>query len=309
MVLSSAIFIFLFFPVVLLLYYFLFWFFQKNKDKKFLRLSNLLLLVFSIIFYSFGEPTLLWVMLTSTVVDYVAGLALGYSGKINRGEIEALPVGDKRSSYQKTLLVISLSMNLGFLFYFKYIYFFTSSLNEAMGYLSLSNLSLPLLSPLLPVGISFYTFQSMSYTIDVYRGYVKANKSFIDFALFVTFFPQLVAGPIVRYTEIEKELSWRQIRLADMVEGIHRFVYGLAKKILIADTVGKAADVIFALPNSDLTFALAWMGAIYYTFQIYFDFSGYSDMAIGIARMTGFRFPENFDQPYRSKSITEFWRR
>jgi alginate O-acetyltransferase complex protein AlgI len=161
----------------------------------------------------------------------------------------------------------------------------------------------------LPLGISFYTFQSMSYTIDVYRGRVKATRNIIDFSCFVTIFPQLVAGPIVRYSQIGEALVDRRINMNLFASGVQRFIIGLAKKVLIANTVAKAADAIFALPESQLTLPMAWIGLLAYTLQIYFDFSGYSDMAIGLGRMLGFRFPENFNYPYIARSIREFWRR
>ena len=161
----------------------------------------------------------------------------------------------------------------------------------------------------LPLGISFYTFQTMSYTIDVYRGVVKANKNFIDFAMYVTLFPQLIAGPIVRYKEIEKELTNRTVTTQLFANGVERFIIGLAKKMIIANNCAFLADGIFALPASEISFVMAWLGVIAYSFQIYFDFSGYSDMAIGLGKMFGFNFPENFNYPYISRSVREFWRR
>lgn len=249
-------------------------------------------------------------MLASTFIDYFSGLALGYTADPNeRWSFKQLVEGRKPTLMQRFILVTSLTSNLGFLIYFKYMKFFTESYNAVATQHNWFYLSSTFTDVVLPVGISFYTFQSMSYTIDVYFGKIKPNKSLIDFSLFVTFFPQLVAGPIVRYIEIECELADRKITSTDIASGIERFILGFAKKILIADSMGIAADKIFLLPESSLTPALAGMGSIYYTFQIYYDFSGYSDMAIGISRMMGFHFPENFDQPYRSQNITEFWRR
>lgn len=245
----------------------------------------------SLVFYSWGEHELVLLIILSSVVDYSAALIIE-SGKRKLG------------------LALSIFFNLGILFYFKYADFAFTNLTTFLSAfdISIDNAS-RFSNVILPLGISFYTFQTMSYTIDVYRGHVKASRNFINFATYVTLFPQLVAGPIVRYKEIESDLTNRKTTPSLFAEGIERFIIGLAKKMIIANNCGFLADSIFNMPHHDMSALLAWLGVIAYSFQIYFDFSGYSDMAIGLGKMLGFNFPENFNFPYISKSIREFWRR
>ncbi len=280
MLFSSPIFLFLFLPITLLLYYII--------PEKF---KNIFLLIMSVLFYGWGEYELVLLILLSSIVDFSCGLIIKY-GKRRLG------------------LALSVIFNLSILIYFKYADFAYTNFITLMSHfnVSIENAS-RFSSVVLPLGISFYTFQTMSYTIDVYRGQVKASTNFINFATYVTLFPQLVAGPIVRYKEIESELKNRKLSVSKFSDGIQRFIIGLAKKMIIANNCGVLADGIFNMPNSDMSAGLAWLGIIAYSFQIYFDFSGYSDMAIGIGRMLGFSFPENFNFPYISKSIREFWRR
>lgn len=277
MVFSSLTFLFLYLPVVLLLY-------LLCPAK----LRNCLLLLASLFFYAWGERLYVGILLFSTVFDYINGRMIGYFR------------AGAREGAAKVVLWISVVGNLGILCLFKYSDFVLANLNR-------TGLSLPLLGLALPIGISFYTFQTMSYTIDVYRGQVEVQKNIIAFGTYVTMFPQLIAGPIVRYKTVEQEMNNRSVRLTDCAEGVQRFLIGLAKKVLLANAAGAVYEEIAAM--SGRTVVLAWLGAVMYFFQIYFDFSGYSDMAIGLGRIFGFRFPENFNYPYMAKSITEFWRR
>lgn len=276
MVFSSIVFLCLFLPLVLVLYCLCP-----------VKYRNILLLLVSLLFYAWGEPKYILIMLFSTVFDYCNGRALEYFEK-------------RQPDKRKWILCISVVGNLGILCFFKYTDFILGNLNRIGCHLSLLELALP-------IGISFYTFQTMSYTIDVYRGKVKPQHDFVAFAMYVSMFPQLIAGPIVRYSMVEQDLYHRQLVSRDMAEGIQRFLIGLGKKVLLANQIGALWTEIST--GSTLTVAGAWLGAFAYTFQIYFDFSGYSDMAIGLGRIFGFHFPENFDYPYESKSITEFWRR
>ncbi len=278
MVFSSFVFLFAFLPIILLLYYIC----PK-------RGRNLVLFAASLIFYAWGEPRYVWIMLFSTVFDYTNGRLIYYWK--GRGF-------QKRA---KAALVVDICGNLAILGFFKYTDFFIGTIN------SISGAGLSLLRIALPIGISFYTFQTMSYTIDVYRGAVPAQKNILDFGTYVTLFPQLIAGPIVQYKTIGEELRSRTESWADFSYGAFRFTVGLAKKVILANQIGALYTQISA--SAQLTTASAWLGAVAYTFQIYFDFSGYSDMAIGLGRMFGFHFLENFDHPYISKSVTEFWRR
>ena len=278
MVFSSTTFLLAFLPLVAILYYIC--------PRK---LRNGLLLVFSLLFYGWGEPKYILIMLFSTVFDYCNGLAIGHFR--NRG----------RESGAKAVLVISVVGNLAILGFFKYTDFAISNLNGLLG------TAIPALGLLLPIGISFYTFQTMSYTIDVYRGLVPPQRNIVDFGAYVTLFPQLIAGPIVQYKTVAYDLEHRRENLAEASEGLQRLVIGLGKKVLIANQMGAIWEEIAAM--SDPTAATAWLGAIAYTFQIYFDFSGYSDMAIGLGHFFGFHFLENFNYPYESRSVTEFWRR
>lgn len=243
----------------------------------------------SLIFYAWGEPVYIFIMIFSTVFDYVNGLI------IERYQNQRI--------IPKIVLITSIVVNLGILGFFKYYSFAVSNLN------SLFNIDIPLLNLPLPVGISFYTFQTLSYTIDVYRGKVPAQKDIITFGTYVTMFPQLVAGPIVKYGDVEKQLSFRKENLETFGEGAEAFILGLSKKVLIANNIGLLWDNVKSTPIADLTVLSAWLGIIAFTFQIYFDFSGYSDMAIGLGKMLGFDLVKNFDYPYISRSVSEFWRR
>lgn len=309
MVFSSVVFLYYFLPIVLVGYHLLFLPVTLGWRPVFWRrASNTFLLALSLLFYFWGENFLLWIVICSTAIDYVCGLII--SRGYRRGEIEKLEIGGTRTTRHRIGLVLSLVSNLAFLGFFKYFNFFVENFNWAMSTAGLSGARWEdFVRITLPLGISFYTFQSMSYTIDVYRGEVKATRNFLDFACYVTMFPQLVAGPIVRYRDVALQLVNRVVTAPLFASGIRRFVIGLAKKILIANIVAVAADDIFAVPSGDLTPALAWLGIISYTLQIYFDFSGYSDMAIGLGRMFGFDFLENFNYPYISQTIQEFWRR
>lgn len=278
MVFSSIIFLFLFLPAVLTLYY--------CSPR---RIRNLILLLTSLFFYAWGEPVYIVIMLVSTVTDYYFGLLLDKPG--------LSPV--KR----KCVVALSIVVNLTLLSYFKYADFIIENTNALFG------THIPLTELPLPIGISFYTFQSMSYIIDVYRGTVKAQRNWIDFGAYVSLFPQLVAGPIVQYNTIAHQLNNRSESIELFAEGIRRFTIGLAKKVLLANNIGLLWDIISSSQPESLPMFTAWLGIIAFAFQIYFDFSGYSDMAIGLGLMFGFRFNENFNKPYSSQSITDFWRR
>ena len=280
MVFSSLTFIYIFLPAVMLCYFVV--------PKKALPVKNTVLLVFSLLFYFAGEPKYIILMTASILACWLFALLIYRS---------------KTKSARKLWLIISATLSLGALGIFKYTNFAISGINTLFG------ASLPLCEIALPVGISFFTFQGLSYVIDVYRGTVPAQKNIINVATYISLFPQLVAGPIVRYETIESELSNRHADINDMARGIRRFIFGLSKKMLIANSLGALADEIFALDGSCLSTPLAWLGAIAYSLQIFFDFSGYSDMAIGMGGIFGFHFLENFDYPYISASITEFWRR
>lgn len=278
MVFSSFVFLLAFLLLVLLIYYVC-----PGKVR------NLVLLVASLLFYAWGEPVYVLIMLFSTVFDYTNGRLIEYFQNKNR------------PGKAKVVLVIDLVGNLGILGFFKYADFVIGNIN------SITGAGLTLLHIALPIGISFYTFQTMSYTIDVYRKVVPAQHNIVAFATYVTLFPQLIAGPIVQYKTVAAELSDRKVTLTDFSEGAFRFTIGLAKKVLLANQIGSLWDTISQLHQ--MSAATAWLGAIAYSFQIYFDFSGYSDMAIGLGKMFGFHFLENFNFPYMSKTITEFWRR
>ena len=277
MVFSSLTFLFLFLPAMLLVYY------ASPRQGK-----NAVLFLGSLVFYAWGEPVYVVLMIFSTVLDYTCGrLVERYRGTPKR----------------KIGLIISLCGNLGLLVFFKYADFLAGTVN------SLAGLSLPTHGLPLPIGISFYTFQTMSYTIDVYRGTAKVQRNIISFGAYVALFPQLIAGPIVRYRDIAEELDTRTHSFDSFGEGARRFVNGLAKKVLLANNIGLLWDAVSQTDLTKLTASGAWLGLIALAFQIYFDFSGYSDMAIGLGRMLGFTFPENFNYPYIAASVTEFWRR
>lgn len=278
MVFSSTIFLFAFLPVTLLGYYLL--------DRRF---KNIFLLLVSLFFYAWGEPRFVFVMMGSILMNYAFGL---------------LVMWRKEKVYQRTILTLMVSCNLALFFVFKYLNFAIQNLN------ALLHAGIPQTNIALPIGISFFTFQAMSYVFDVYRGNGELQKNPLNVALYVSFFPQLIAGPIVRYETVANEIKNRKETLTDFAKGIQRFAIGLGKKVILANGVAIVADQAFAYTNfSELSVLTAWLGAIAYTFQIYFDFSGYSDMAIGLGLMFGFHFDENFNYPYTSGSITEFWRR
>lgn len=280
MVFSSPVFLFYFLPVLIMLY------FIAPK-----RAKNYVLILFSLAFYAWGEPIFVGIMLVSALIDYTVGRLIDYD------------IREHNKKYAKYFLLISVFANLGILTVFKYADFIIGSFNTVF------NTSFPLTNLPLPIGISFYTFQTLSYSIDVYRGEVKAQKNFANLLLYTTLFPQLVAGPIVRYSTIEKQIQNRSITFDKFSDGVVRFISGLSKKVLIANQMAIIADGIFAVNPSDAAILTSYLGIIAYTLQIYFDFSGYSDMAIGLGKMFGFDFLENFNYPYISCSVTEFWRR
>jgi len=285
MVFSSLLFLFRFLPVVLILY------FLAAKIFKSKIVTNTVLFVSSLIFYAWGEPVYVVLMIFSTIVDYTHGkLVQRFKDK---GNIKAA----------KMAVLSSMIINLSLLGFFKYSDFMIGNINALFG------LKIPLLNLPLPIGISFYTFQTMSYTIDVFRGDAKVQKNIITFGSYVALFPQLIAGPIVQYKTVAEELDNRKENIDDFASGVSRFVTGVGKKVLLANSAGLIWDSVFAMELSTMPALTAWIGILAFTFQIYFDFSGYSDMAIGLGRMFGFHFLENFNYPYLSKSITEFWRR
>ncbi len=276
MVFSSLEFIFFFLPLVTIPYMFF-----KN-----IKIRNYILIAASILFYAFGEPKAVILMLLSIVFNY--GLAM---------------LMEKYNNYKKLFFVISIILNLALLFVFKYTGFFVDSINSTFGL----GIDVPVIH--LPIGISFFTFQAMSYVIDVYRGDTPVQKKFSSILLYISFFPQLIAGPIVKYHDIEKQIENRDVNFNKYAVGIRRFLFGLFKKVLIANNVGAVWSYISGMDFEYMSAATAWLGAVCYSLQIYFDFSGYSDMAIGLGKMFGFDFLENFNYPYISKSIREFWRR
>lgn len=276
MVFSSSIFLFFFLPVVVFMYYVPF--------RNCIKAKNVLLLVASLFFYAWGEPVVVFLMILSILANYFFALIMKENNK-------------------KVLLIISVIFNLSFLFVFKYLDFTLKSVGSVL------SVSLPMFNIALPIGISFYTFQAMSYVIDVYRKDAQPQRNPLYVGLYIALFPQLIAGPIVRYTTIEDQILGRKESLTAFSDGVERFIIGLAKKMIIANNMGFLADTVYAIPSGELSTAFAWLGAIAYTLQIYFDFSAYSDMAIGLGKMFGFEFEENFNYPYISKSVTEFWRR
>ena len=281
MVFSSLEFLLLFLTVTLLVYFIVP-----------LKLRNIVLLVVSLIFYGWGEPVYVFLMIFTITIDYIFGLFVELS----------LKRGDKKRA--RLHLILSVVINLAILGFFKYYDFFVSNLRLIPGLDWL-----PLLNIGLPIGISFYTFQALSYVIDVYRGDTGAQHNIASFGAYVTLYPQLIAGPIVRYKDVDDQLAVREHSVPLFAEGCRTFIAGMGKKILLANTAGQLWEYFRAIPTDERTVAAAWMGMLCYSFQIYFDFSGYSDMAIGLGKMIGFRFIENFNYPYISKSITEFWRR
>ena len=272
MVFSNLIFLYLFLPVCLIAYFFC----------PGIRAKNAVLILFSLIFYAWGEQVYLLLMIASAAVNWYFGLLIERRRK-------------------KIFLILALVLDLGCLAVFKYAGFFVENLNAVFG------ASIPVPQIALPIGISFYTFQALSYTVDVWRGDVPAQRSFAKLLLYISLFPQLIAGPIVRYSDIAVQLKTREHSVSEAASGARRFILGLAKKILLANLLGELVSSFRA--SADLSVLYYWLGAIAFTLQIYYDFSGYSDMAIGLGRIFGFRFPENFQYPYLSGSITEFWRR
>ena len=278
MLFSSITFLFTFLPVTLFIYYLVPW-----------KLKNLVLLISSLIFYAWVETVYIFLMIFSILFNYVSGLDIARNLK-------------ERSKAKKSL-IFNVTINLMILGFFKYYGFLIDSLNAVLPF------HIPYTELALPIGISFYTFQTLSYIIDVYRGTVKVQTNLLDFGVYVTMFPQLIAGPIVKYKDINDQLKKRQISLTKFGDGTVYFIRGLAKKILLANVAGMVYTKITGLPSTEVSVLTAWVGIAAYTFQIYFDFGGYSDMAIGLGKMFGFEFMKNFDYPYISSSITEFWRR
>ena len=278
MVFSSTLFLFRFLPIAMAIYFL--------TPKKF---KNLTIFILSLFFYSWGEVKYFPIMIISVLVDYCAGQGIKRFGH--------------KKIYRRLFLTMSLVVNLGMLFFFKYSNFFITNIN------ALTGLAIPTISLALPLGISFYTFQTLTYTIDVYFNKVEPEDNIINFAAFVTLFPQLIAGPIVKYTDINRELQDRKVDLAQIEDGIKTFIYGLGKKVLIANNLGLLWDEAIAIGFENLSTPMAWLAIAGFGLQIFFDFSGYSTMAIGLGKMLGFNFPQNFNYPYISKSVTEFWRR
>jgi alginate O-acetyltransferase complex protein AlgI len=284
MVFSSVQFIFFFLPVVLALY---FAFPRAGR--------NAVLLVASLVFYTWGAGDLVGLLVFSIICNFLFGQAIGHA------------VDAERYKQRNALLAADILVNLALLGYFKYANFTVSQIDVLWRTVGLERIHWS--SVALPIGISFFTFHGLSYCVDVARGRSRALRNIVDFGLYMTLFPQLVAGPIIRYHEIASQFSSRAVGIADVSEGASRFMWGLAKKVVIADAVAELANGAFDLPAGSRSFTAAWVGVLAYTVQIYFDFSGYSDMAIGLARMFGFKFPENFNRPYSAYSVTDFWRR
>ena len=281
MVFSSNIFLFFFLPIFLIAYF--------VTPQKF---RNYTLLLFSLIFYAYGAPDFVFLLVGECIINYF----------IVRGMAKT-----EKTSTKKWLCALSVIMALGLLLYFKYANFFMDNLNAILGWMHHEPVGW--MKVALPIGISFFTFQSITYTIDVYRGTTPPSNKLTDYVLYIMMFPQLIAGPIVNYNSVAAQLVERTSTMEDRVVGFYRFIIGLGKKVLIANTLAAYADQVFAMNYADLATSTAWIGILSYTFQIYFDFSGYSDMAIGLGKMMGFKFPENFNDPYTSRSVTEFWKR
>ena len=280
MIFSSIFFLFIFLPVTLILYYVVPW-----------KFKNLLLLIVSLIFYAWGEPVYVLLMMFSMVFNYFGGI-----------QIDALRrCGNERGL--KISFLFTVVVNLAILGFFKYYGFILGTIN------SVFSVNIPYKELSLPIGISFYTFQTLSYIIDLYWGSISVQKNFISFGTYITMFPQLIAGPIVRYIDIAKQLNRRTLSLQKFGDGMAWFVRGLGKKVLLANNIGMMFDSIYALGSDGRSVLTAWLGALAYTMQIYFDFSGYSDMAVGLGKMFGFEFVQNFNYPYVSRNLTDFWRR
>lgn len=277
MLFSSMTFVYVFLPIVCSLYLLV------RKD-----LQNYVLLLASIVFYAWGEPRYLSVMFMTILVNYGGAVLIDNAG----GKLK-----------KKILLFLTISMDLSFLLYFKYFNFFIENFNE------LFNANISFIKVIMPIGISFYTFQGLSYLVDVYRGDTPVQKDIYKLALYICLFPQLIAGPIIKYHDIDEQINTRSVTFDKVAYGIRRFIVGLSKKILLANTLGAVADKIFSQPVENFDCFTAWLGAVAYSLQLFYDFSGYSDMAIGLGAVFGFKFLENFNYPYISKSVTEFWRR
>ena len=278
MVFSSNVFLLYFLPVFLLFY------FVCPR-----RFRNYVILLFSIVFYAYGGPEFILILLASTTATYFLVKAM---------------VKRKTASW---LCAIAIILNLGLLVYFKYANFFVDNFNAILSLFGIKGINLSKI--VLPIGISFFTFQSITYVLDTYRGQVKPMDKLTDYIVYIMMFPQLIAGPIVKYSDVEQQLRHRECPPDECLHGFYRFVIGLCKKVLIADVIAVQADACFGADLATLDMGTAWIGSLAYTMQLYFDFSGYSDMAIGLGRIMGFKFPENFNNPYTSRSITEFWRR
>jgi alginate O-acetyltransferase complex protein AlgI len=286
MVFSSLVFLFIFLPIVLLVYYII-----PTKAK------NVFLLLSSLIFFAWGGVSYSLILISSLLINYISGVFIY-----------------RCPHKSKFYLAMAIVLNLGILITFKYLNFIVANINDLLEFYNMNNETWEfflIIEPniLLPIGISFYTFQALSYVIDVYRGNTPVQKSFINLSLYVSLFPQLIAGPIVRYHDINLQLKNRKHSISKVSKGAERFIIGLGKKVLVANTVALVVDQIFSFPTDTVSFGIAWLGIVLYAIQIYFDFSGYSDMAIGLGKMFGFRFLENFNYPYISRSIQEFWRR
>ncbi len=299
MVFSSNIFLFAFFPLIFACYFAL--------PQKFVKAKNILLLVASLFFYAWGEFVYLWLLLFSILGNYFFGIWICGGDKVDeiRGDDVSVKPVARAFLARSTKFSLALIFNLALLLYFKYAGFIAQNFSAIFG----GEVNRSLLPNHLPIGISFFTFHAISYLVDIYRHKSRAQRSFFALALYISFFPQLVAGPIVRYNFIEKYLTRRRQNWFLISYGARRFIIGLGKKVIIANPLGEVADAIFATQITDITTPIAWLGILCYTLQIYFDFSGYSDMAVGLARIFGLKFPENFNYPYISKSIKEFWRR
>lgn len=277
MVFSSGVFLLVFLPITFIVNLFL-----STKQ------SNIWLLIASLLFYAWGEPFFVFLMILSIIVNWLVGMGIAKSeGKLKR-----------------LILILGIVFDLGFLGYYKYAGFVVSLLNRIVHH---EIMSVPQIA--LPIGISFFTFQAISYIVDVYRKDTEYSKSVVNVALYIAFFPQLIAGPIVKYRDINQQIEKRKVNWGKVSNGFRRFIYGLAKKVLVSNVLGLCVDTIYSNDLSFIDYKVAWIGALAYTFQIYYDFSGYSDMAIGLGKMFGFDILENFNYPYVSKSISEFWRR
>ncbi len=288
MVFSDLFFLFVFLPAFLLCYLLATWIdrkWQPTQENRTNQAKNLILVCFSLIFYAWGEPVYVFLMLFCVLVNYLVGLGIANS-----------------ENHRKLVLTIGLILNIAIIGTFKYLGFLADCLNDLGLAVARPNIALP-------IGISFYTFQSISYLIDVYRRESPVQRRFIDLLLYISMFPQLIAGPIVRYGTVAEELHHRHVNAADFADGIYRFLIGLGKKVIIANQLSEISDQFLVSGLNSLTLAGAWIGIVAFTLQIYFDFSGYSDMAIGLGRCMGFHFNENFRHPYCCNSITDFWRR